>query len=194
MPLLDHFGILAPFYDKFIRVRTPLKIQSMTALPTKGKLLDAGGGTGRIAYALRNLVDEVIVADESILMLKQAKSKDSLIPVGVHTERLPFPNNSFERVMIVDAIHHVIDAKATCGELWRVLKEGGRLVIEEPDIRTFPVIVVAIAEKLALMRSKFISPLTIASYFSAKNARVSIEKDGYTSWVIVEKLARLSET
>jgi len=35
----------------------------------------------------------------------------------------------------------------------RVLAPGGRLVIEEPDVERTPVRLIALAEKLALMRS-----------------------------------------
>jgi demethylmenaquinone methyltransferase/2-methoxy-6-polyprenyl-1,4-benzoquinol methylase len=47
----------------------------------------------------------------------------------------------------------------------RVLEPEGRSVIEEPDIRTFGVKLVALAEKILLMRSHFLSPIQIASLF-----------------------------
>lgn len=50
----------------------------------------------------------------------------------------------------------------------RVLKPGGRLVIEEPDINRFPVKLIALGEKLALMGSHFYSPQQI-SYLLAAN-------------------------
>lgn len=73
-------------------------------------------------------------------------------------------------------------------ELWRVLKPGGRLVIEEPDIRSFFIKMVAIAEKLALMRSRFLNPGRIAQLFSHPNARTQVESEGTTAWVIVDKI------
>ncbi len=75
----------------------------------------------------------------------------------------------------------------TAGELWRVLKPGGRLVIEEPDIRTLIVKAIAIAEKLTLMRSHFLSPPGIAKLFPFPDARAIIEREGYNAWVVVEK-------
>jgi len=44
-------------------------------------------------------------------------------------------DHSFDRVLMVDALHHVVNQAETICELYRVLKPGGRLVIEEPDLR-----------------------------------------------------------
>jgi hypothetical protein len=63
-------------------------------------------------------------------------------------------------------------------------------VIEEPDIRTCAVKLVALGEKLALMRSHFLSPIQIASLFQAKkspSARSRIEVEGWNAWVVIEK-------
>ena len=67
-----------------------------------------------------------------------------------------------------------------------MLKPGGRLVIEEPDVRTWQVKIVAVVEKLALMRSHFLSPPQIAALLPPE-AKIKIEKEGYNAWVIVEK-------
>ena len=90
---------------------------------------------------------------------------------------------------MVDALHHVADYRATTGELWRVIKPGGRIVIEEPDIRTGPVKSMAIIEKLALMRSHFISPVDIGASFAKPNAQVKIEIGESTAWIVIDKLA-----
>jgi hypothetical protein len=69
--------------------------------------------------------------------------------------------------------------------MFRVLKPGGVLVIEEPDIRTFGVKLIAIAEKLLLMRSHFLAPDEIVKLFEYGETNVRSE-DG-TAWVIVRK-------
>ena len=71
--------------------------------------------------------------------------------------------------------------------MWRVLKAGGVLVIEEPNIRRLLVRVVAMAERLALMRSRFRDPTWIAGRLSSIGAQVSIHQEGYTVWVVAEK-------
>jgi ubiquinone/menaquinone biosynthesis C-methylase UbiE len=187
MPLFDHFGILAPFYDRVIKLRTPERLIAFAALPVQGALLDAGGGTGRVSQALQGYASPLVVADLSLRMLRQTSIKNGLCPVGAHTEKLPFPDESFERVIMVDALHHVCDQKETTQELWRVLKPGGRLVIEEPDIRALSVKVVALLEKLALMRSHFLSPRKIVSLFSYPDARSRIEIEDNNAWVVVDK-------
>jgi ubiquinone/menaquinone biosynthesis C-methylase UbiE len=183
--MFDHFDFLAPFYDRampFSRLELTLK---MVALPVDGLLLDVGGGTGRVASALRPYVRAALVADFSIGMLVQARGK-SLPAIHTPAEHLPFADGTFERIIMIDALHHVHSQAETISELWRILRPGGRLVIEEPDVRTLIVKVVAVGEKLALMRSHFLSPTKIAAQFPPQ-AKVKIETEGYTAWVIVEK-------
>ena len=188
MPILDHFGLIAPYYDRVIRLRTAEKLIELADLPVKGALLDAGGGTGRVSEALRGLASSLVVADLSFGMLQQAQSKDGLQVVNSHTEKMPFSDGTFERVIMVDALHHVCDHAETASEMWRILRPGGRIVILEPDIRTFSVKLVALAEKLALMRSHFLSPPAVVRLFPYVNALPRIERDGFNAWMVIDKL------
>lgn len=187
MPVFDHFDFLAPFYETFIRVKDPQEMWYLADLPVSGALLDAGGGTGRVAQFMSGKANPVVVADLSCKMLAEARQKDGLSPVCSHTEKLPFPDGAFARIIMVDAFHHVCDQRETVDELWRTLQAGGRLVIEEPDLRTFTVKLIAVAEKLALMRSHFLSPPRIAELFDYPEARVRIETGKFNAWVVVEK-------
>ena len=165
MPILEHFDLIAPYYDKFMRSNDVSHLIELLGLPADGYVLDAGGGTGRISQHFTKLSEQVIIADLSFPMLRQSKEKSSLKPVCTSCETLPFEDNFFEAISIVDALHHVIDQELTCTELWRVLKPGGRLVIEEPDLNRIFVKFLALVEKLLLMRSHFLSPEQIMACF-----------------------------
>jgi demethylmenaquinone methyltransferase/2-methoxy-6-polyprenyl-1,4-benzoquinol methylase len=69
--------------------------------------------------------------------------------------------------------------------MFRVLKPGGMLIIEEPDIRTFGVKLIALAEKMLLMRSHFLTPDQIVKLFP--EGEKSIRAEDGTAWVIVRK-------
>lgn len=187
MPLFDHFGLIAPFYERAIPPRDAGKMIDALALPVSGALLDAGGGTGRVSASLSGHAGQVIVCDLSLPMLRQAREKNGLTLACAHTERLPFPDETFDRVMMVDALHHVCDQAQTAAELWRVTRAGGRIVIEEPDVRRLAVKLIAVAEKVALMRSRFLPPGGIAALFPSNNASLRIVTDGYNARVIIDK-------
>jgi ubiquinone/menaquinone biosynthesis C-methylase UbiE len=155
--VFDHFDLLAPIYDLVIPPPDPVRMRELLRLPTEGRVLEAGGGTGRVSSDLVPLVGTLVINDLSRPMLRQARSKGHLQPVQSYVEQLPFPDAAFDRVFAVDALHHFSDHHAAIGELLRVLRPDGRLVIEEPDIKRFAVKLVALFEKLALMNSRFLS-------------------------------------
>ena len=183
----DHFDLLARIYERVIPPPDPAELVALLELPSPGRLLDAGGGTGRVAGPLRSYVDQVIVSDLSLGMLKQARRKDALVPVRAHAERLPFADGSFARILVVDALHHFCNQEEAIADLLRVLAPGGRLVIEEPDSTRLVVRLVALAEKLALMRSRFLTPEAIGSVVRAHGRHVTIRRDEqFRAWIIAQ--------
>lgn len=187
MPILDHFSLMAPYYDRWFKSTKPDQLRSLLDLPVSGMILDAGGGTGRVSQLLQGLASSFVVADESLGMLKQTLFKEALAPVCTRTERLPFSDGLFDRIVMVDALHHVLSSRQTADELWRVLKLGGKIVIEEPDICKFAIKLVALVEKMALMRSHFLPADVISRLFSHPQTKTRVEHDNHTVWVVIDK-------
>ena len=157
-----HFDLFSRGYDQLLgRVLGPPDIpywRAVLRLPVKGRLLDAGGGTGRISAALCPDVGQVFIVDFSQGMLQQARKKGNLELVRADVARLPFVDVSFERALIIDALHHFRRQKESIAEVARVLSPGGMLVIEEFDIRRWGTRAIALLEKIVLMGSRFPSP------------------------------------
>jgi len=120
-------------------------------------------------------------------MTRRAAVK-GLSTVCTRAESLPFPSGSFDRVIMVDALHHVIDQHQTAHELFRVLVPGGRILIVEPDIHQFMVRVIAIGEKVLLMRSHFLSGDKIADLFTDLKAKTSVYYEGLNVISFAEKV------
>ena len=132
----------------------PTSLRPISPWKPGHSLLDIGGGTGQIAEQLAGFVGRACVLEPSPGMLAQGQRKGLCLVQGV-AERLPFPSGSVDRILMVDAFHHLLDQGQTVRELARVLAPGGRVVIQEPDIRHWAVKLVALGEKVLLMRSHF---------------------------------------
>lgn len=186
--MIDHFSWLAPVYEWFIPPPDPDEYLKFLNPDPSFRLLDAGGGTGRVAMQLKSVYAQIIVADVNRKMLHQAIQKPGLQSVNGHIETLPFSNESFHHVIVIDALHHFCDHQESLEEIIRVLKPGGKLLIHEPDIQKLHVKIIAFFEKIALMRSQFLAPVEIQNIFSGMNLHCTIHRDdGFSARLLVEK-------
>ena len=101
--------------------------------PKQGEIiLDAGCGTGIFTLDILSSGSEVIGLDLSLPMLVRAEKKLKGYPfqmVLADMLHLPFPESSFDKVVSVTALEFIEDGKAAVGELFRVTKRGGRIVV-----------------------------------------------------------------
>lgn len=183
-----HFDFIAPWYDRIVRLAISERLAEALRLPSGGVLLDAGGGTGRSSMHLRPLVGGLVICDFSLPMLRQAQAKGGVAPVQARAEALPFRDGAFDRVMAVDALHHFFDLQRAIREFVRVLKPGGRLLIEEPDRRHRIIRALTVAEKMLFMRSRIHPIDEIARMVAAEGLNPQIEEGNrFTAWVTADK-------
>ena len=103
------------------------------------RVLDVAGGTGDLARLFARRVGaqgEVILTDVNAAML--ANGRDRLLDGGCvipavqcDGERLPFAADHFDCVSIAFGLRNMTDKEAALGEMRRVLKPGGRLLVLE---------------------------------------------------------------
>jgi len=185
-----HFNLLAPIYDRvFGGMRHRLLFEYLDVQPG-ALVLDIGGGTGRVAQHVAEMGARVIVVDPSPVMLREAREK-GLPGVRALAEQLPFPADSIDRILIVDAFHHFARQELAARDLTRVLKPGGRIVIEEPDLRFTATKALAVLEKAALMQSHFYSPPDLAALFEEHGAKlVDIVVERINATIVLTKPLR----
>jgi ubiquinone/menaquinone biosynthesis C-methylase UbiE len=184
----DHFRGIASCYDRLIgRPHVDRQVELLD-LPCGCSLLEVGGGTGRVLERLRGEAHPLVIADFSAAMLREAATKEGLCGVRALAERLPFPDAVFDRVLVVDALHHFRDQEGAVAEMARVLRPGGRLVIEEPDVRQWAVKLVALGERLLRMESTFHPPERIKGMAEAAGLRARVVSGGgFSAWVVADR-------
>jgi len=112
--------------------------------PPKGErpfaVLDVAGGTGDIAFRIAQAAGpgtQVTVCDINADMLEVGRERaaelglDNVSFVDGNAEELPYPDRSFDCVTIAFGIRNVPRIERALGEMYRVLKIGGRFLCLE---------------------------------------------------------------
>ena len=128
------WDLYAPIYKKamkadqkiydFMYERIPEKIRNM-------EVLEIATGPGLLAKHVAPAAKKMIATDYSDGMIAQAKKGDC--PANLAFEvadamSLPYPADSFDAVLIANALHIVPDPEKALGEISRVLRPGGILI------------------------------------------------------------------
>jgi ubiquinone/menaquinone biosynthesis C-methylase UbiE len=137
------YRFLTPFYDLIQRyivrdVRYKSLLIAQANIQPGQHVLDLGCGTGTLAIMAKLAQPSAHVTglDADPDMLKVAKYKSAQMKAQVKfdvgfTEKLPYPDESFDRVLSSIMIHHLKtpDKIQTAREVYRVLKPGAQLHI-----------------------------------------------------------------
>jgi len=97
------------------------KWDKMMKFSKKGKTLEVGSGPGTFKEYCPKAISLDVVANPWI----------DVVSDGRH---IPFKDNSIDTIIFVDVLHHMTDPIFFLQEAQRVLKNGGRLIFEEPYI------------------------------------------------------------
>lgn len=99
-------------------------------------VLDVGCGDGDLAVLLARNGADAVGIDASVRMIDAARHRAAREQISVAFEvatarHMPFPSERFDIVVAVTILCFVQDAAPVFGEIARVLRPGGRLVIGE---------------------------------------------------------------
>uniref|UniRef100_C6E9I9 Methyltransferase type 11 n=1 Tax=Geobacter sp. (strain M21) TaxID=443144 RepID=C6E9I9_GEOSM len=94
------------------------------AVPTSGRGVEIGVGTGRFAISLQIPVG----VEPSSSMAELARQRGIDVLEGI-AEALPLPDASFDYAVMVTVVCFLDDVATAFREAWRILKRGGVLVI-----------------------------------------------------------------
>ena len=138
--IADRYDLLNRIISLGIDQRWRSRAVAALQLPPQGHALDLATGTGDLAIAIADSHPEARVTgvDPSARMLEVGAKKlaqrglDARVSMALgEAESLPFEDASFDGVTIAFGIRNVADRPRGLGEMRRVTRPGGRVVILE---------------------------------------------------------------
>lgn len=101
------------------------------------RFLDIGCGEGYYTIPLARQAGRAVGVDlsQSVLRVLQglaAYQPERLALVNGDVERLPFPDESFDKILCSHVLEHVLDDRAVLGEVRRLLAPDGRAILAVP--------------------------------------------------------------
>ena len=117
-----------------LQFRAMRRALSVAALASGSRFLDVGCGTGRWIRRYQQMDFLPTGVDAAPGMLRTARDRNTITPlVAGQAHLLPFADACFDAVSDVTVVQHIPEALQAqgLGEMLRVLKPGGRLILME---------------------------------------------------------------
>ncbi len=189
------FRWAAPIYDismKMVGHGNSLQELVNRIDPQSGqRLLDLGGGTGQLLdYLPHNM--KVTLVDSSKEMLAQARKKETgqkVKYVNARGDDMPLDNDSFDYIVVADALHHFEQVEGTLEEVKRVLKPEGEVYILEFDPASLLTKIITVGESIAGEPVNFYKPEELDALFAQTGFTSRPEKISNSLYIIKAEIA-----
>jgi SAM-dependent methyltransferase len=127
---------LALFRRSVLKQRKLAEIEGLLG-PTDAALrcLDLGSDNGVVSLLLRRRGgrwSSADLTDEAVAAIRDLVGEETF---KVDGQTMPFPDASFDRVVVVDMLEHVPDDAAFVAELARITRPGGTLIVNTPHLK-----------------------------------------------------------
>lgn len=143
-------------------------------VPQKAKVLDAGCAFGDLLSLLDKSNYQTFGIDVSKYALERArKNTKAQLVLGDLNKKLPYKDNFFDAIFAVDVIEHLDSPYHFLLEIKRVLKKGGILFIQTPNINS-------IFEIFAKEKWFAYTDETHLYLFNRKSLRFILQKSGFS--------------
>ena len=112
------------------------KMGEMLPLNKQIKALEYGAGTGILSFLLSEKLDQIVMMDNSIEMVKVMGEKillrnsNNLFPVKFDLEH-GLPEQKFDLVFSQMVLHHIADVRSVIGKFFNMILPGGYLAIAD---------------------------------------------------------------
>lgn len=134
-----NWGEEPDFFGPHYRFRQDLIMSEILKYYPRGKVLDAGSGSGWLALRLAQKGFEVTGVDNALGFIKYASlkgkqlglSKKARFQLG-DVRKLDFPDDYFDVIICSEVLEHLRDDRQATDQLERVLKKGGLCVVTVP--------------------------------------------------------------
>jgi len=135
-----NYDIEAVYKKVWPKMQRPLDIGYVNFVVNqyrKGKVLDVGCGFGELLGALREFGFECYGTVASRYEVQECKRKGLGVKFHDASKKFPYPSGFFDLVLSFGSIEHIPGWGNALGEMHRVLKKGGSLIVETPNHSVF---------------------------------------------------------
>jgi len=155
-----------------------------TGLASGARVLDLGAGSGRFGRSFVEADDPYVAVDYSLPMLREFRARSSAAClIQADGGRLPFPDGSFQLVMLMQVLSGTHNWRNLLGETVRVTARGGSVVVGHTVSSP-----AGIDARMKLQLALILEEMGVAAYTSGKSREKSLE------WLAAASSRRIQTT
>lgn len=177
-------------YDGFMELFGLYRDREMSKiLELKGheRILDIGGGTGYLANCLIGECNEIYILDESEDMLSHVNEREGIHKILGNAVNMTVKSGSMDIVILSDIFHHIEEQEKLLDESFRVLKQGGKILIHDFDSRYVKTKLLRCFERILFGRLYFKTIDEVIELLEKRFRLIDSMKKGYYFMLLGEK-------